>query len=93
MLWLESNADCILTDSGGIQKEAYYLGVRCITLRNESEWIETVESCWNILVGANTNKIIDTFTNWRPQTNRVPFFGDGNAAQKISELLYEGGKI
>ncbi|HFE52419.1 MAG TPA: UDP-N-acetylglucosamine 2-epimerase (non-hydrolyzing), partial [Bacteroidetes bacterium] len=58
-LQLERAAAKILTDSGGIQKEAYFFGIPCITLREETEWVETVEDGWNVLVGADTNRILD----------------------------------
>jgi len=87
MLQLEANADCILTDSGGVQKEAYWLGVRCITLREETEWIETVSYDWNRLVGIDRTAILDAVHNWRPAGERPDFYGDGHAADKIKELL------
>jgi UDP-GlcNAc3NAcA epimerase len=80
MLWLESNADCILPGSGGIQKEAYWLGVRCITLREETEWVETVQAGWNRLVGVNPCAIIDAVNHWLPEKERIPIFGGGNVA-------------
>jgi len=87
MLQLEANANCILTDSGGVQKEAYWLGVRCITLREETEWIETVTAGWNKLVGVETAEIIATVQNWFPLTERPALFGDGRAANKIKQIL------
>jgi len=87
MLLLESNADCILTDSGGMQKEAYWLGVRCITLRDETEWIETVRLGWNKLVGANSEAIVDALKNWHPIGEHQPVYGDGHTAEKIGEIL------
>ena len=58
-LLLEKHAVAIVTDSGGMQKEAYFFKTPCITLRDETEWIETLKSGWNILTGADTNKIVE----------------------------------
>lgn len=87
MLILEENADCILTDSGGIQKEAYLLGVRCITLRDDTEWVETVEAGWNTLAGANTDQICNAYETWFPEGERDSLYGDGHAAEKIQAVL------
>ncbi len=89
MLELESNADCIVTDSGGVQKEAYLLGIRCVTLREETEWVETVHSGWNKLVGADSEAIIRTIMDWQPTGKRPQYFGDGTAAIKIIKIIEE----
>lgn len=87
MLALQENASAILTDSGGVQKEAYLLGVRCITLREETEWVETVEAGWNRLVGVDTSKIKNVFETWFPNTQRTALYGDGSAAKEITGIL------
>lgn len=84
---LECQAEAILTDSGGVQKEAYLLQVPCITLREETEWIETVEDGWNVLVGSNTDFIVKMAHEFRPNKKQRQLFGDGTAAQKIVEIL------
>lgn len=87
MLKLEANAGKILTDSGGIQKEAYILGVPCITMRENTEWVETVDSGWNVLVGANYEKIIESIKNFCGGTCKNSVFGTGDASEKICEIL------
>lgn len=87
MLKLESNARKILTDSGGVQKEAYMLGVPCITLRENTEWVETIEEGWNILTGADYEKIKKSIVEFNAPEKSIEIFGDGNAARKINELL------
>jgi len=87
ILQLQENADCILTDSGGMQKEAYLLGVRCITLREETEWVETVSAGWNSLAGVDAKRIQSLYETWKPQAERPLLYGDGNSAEKISQLL------
>lgn len=92
MIMLELNCKKILTDSGGVQKEAFFLGKPCITLRDETEWVETVENGWNVLVGADTNKIINAINNFTLKTEKLSYFGNGNAAGKITEILSRGRK-
>ena len=90
MLTLERNAKAILTDSGGVQKEAYWLGIPCLTFRNETEWGETIESGWNVLVGTDVEKIVkevDRLEQGRPIKKRIGIFGDGEAGRKIVLIL------
>lgn len=87
MVMLESNSKKIVSDSGGVQKEAFFLDVPCITLRDETEWVETVENGWNILVGANKNKIKDAILEFSPSREKINSFGDGKAANKIVGIL------
>ncbi|RFQ09835.1 UDP-N-acetylglucosamine 2-epimerase (non-hydrolyzing), partial [Pseudomonas sp. ATCC 13867] len=61
MIWLIDNCHVVMTDSGGLQKEAYFFNKPCITLRDETEWVETVETGWNRLVGASTENIENAF--------------------------------
>ena len=90
MLVLEENARLILTDSGGMQKEAYFFGVPCITLRPETEWIETVEAGWNILTGARIAEIHCALRSFTLPDKRPPLFGSGTAALEIVRVLAEG---
>lgn len=89
MLMLEANARFILTDSGGIQKEAYFLETRCLTLRPETEWVETLTDGWNVLVGRDYQKTLDTIQQKRKLPAPRPVFGDGHAAEKIAKILQE----
>ena len=88
MLALERNARLILTDSGGIQKEAFFLKVPCITLRPETEWVETVTLGCNVLVGSDRQAIAEAIRthNW-PTNQPAPVFGEGNAGQLIANIL------
>jgi UDP-N-acetylglucosamine 2-epimerase (non-hydrolysing) len=87
MLLLEKSAKKIITDSGGVQKEAYLLGVPCITLRDGTEWVETVEDGWNILVGPNREEIVDAARGFEPDHERQDVFGKGDASARIAELV------
>lgn len=87
MLALEQNARMILTDSGGIQKEACWLGVPCITLRSETEWVETVAAGWNVVVGADRERIVAAVRGFVPPAGRPLVYGDGRAAAQIVTIL------
>ena len=89
MVALEGNARLIVTDSGGVQKEAYFHAVPCITLRDETEWVETVESGWNTLTGADKLKILTAVSDQKQRQDITPaaMYGDGHAAQAIARLL------
>ena len=88
MIALEQAAKVIITDSGGVQKEAYFYQTPCITMRDETEWVETVASGWNQLVGANKADIVSAFESRRtPSMNEISPYGDGNAASKILNIL------
>jgi UDP-N-acetylglucosamine 2-epimerase len=87
MVMLEANASLIATDSGGVQKEAFFLGVPCVTLREETEWPETVECGWNVLAGADPERIVAAAKRPTPQGERPLLFGDGHAAEKIVRSL------
>jgi UDP-N-acetylglucosamine 2-epimerase len=87
MLVLEENAEAIVTDSGGVQKEAYFAGRPCITLRTTTEWTETVDARWNVLVGADPAAIASAMRDFRPRGERPALFGDGHAAERVVRLL------
>jgi UDP-N-acetylglucosamine 2-epimerase len=87
MLMLEGNARIIATDSGGVQREAYFLGVPCLTLRDETEWTETVVAGWNTLVGADPARILAGWASFVPPTYRPPVFGDGHAGDRIAGFV------
>lgn len=87
MLALEASALMILTDSGGVQKEAYFHGVPCLTLRPETEWVETVDAGWNRVVNLDGMMIREAAeSQWWPD-ERPALYGEGNAAEKIAEIL------
>jgi UDP-GlcNAc3NAcA epimerase len=86
-IFLQKNAKKVLTDSGGIQKEAYILKVPCITIRDNTEWIETVEDGWNVLVGSNKEMILNSIINFKPKGKQRMVFGDGQASKKIVNIL------
>ncbi|HLW01579.1 MAG TPA: UDP-N-acetylglucosamine 2-epimerase (non-hydrolyzing) [Ktedonobacterales bacterium] len=88
MLALVQAASQVATDSGGLQKEAFLLGTPCVTLREETEWPETLEGGWNILVGSRPEAIIEAFKRPQPQPLSRHPFGEGDAAQRIAAFLH-----
>jgi UDP-N-acetylglucosamine 2-epimerase len=86
MLALLSQAVTLFTDSGGLQKEAFVLKIPCVTLREETEWLDTLEDGWNVLAGSDPVKIVEASRRLTPLRQAMPF-GDGNAAKKIVDAL------
>lgn len=87
MLVLEKNSRKIITDSGGIQKEAYFFKVPCITLRTITEWKETIENGFNTLVGADPEKIKESIKNFKISQKSVELYGKGDTSKKIVDIL------
>ena len=91
MVMLEQAASLILTDSGGVQKEAFFYKTPCITLRDETEWVETVELGWNQVAGANMDEILNAFNNKdiHKSIKQYEPYGDGFSANKIIQIINE----
>lgn len=92
MVWLIDNCKYVMTDSGGLQKEAYFFNKQCITLRDETEWIELVEHGFNFLVGANKDKILNACSNsseFSRRSDRLNLYGSGNASTIIAKNLID----
>ena len=87
---LAAQARVILTDSGGLQKEAYWHGVPCVTLRPSTEWVDTVETGANTLVDDDPDRLVEAVAAARMPDERPPLYGDGHAAEKIAEALDSG---
>jgi UDP-N-acetylglucosamine 2-epimerase (non-hydrolysing)/UDP-GlcNAc3NAcA epimerase len=81
------NARAVVTDSGGAQKEAYFHGVPCITLRDTTEWVETVDGGFNTLTGMDPAKVRAALADLSMPAERPPFYGDGHAADAIARAI------
>ena len=91
MVWLLDNSKMVITDSGGLQKEAFFFKKPCITLRDETEWIELVDNNFNILAGADKGKILEIFKNHKFNNNfDVNLYGNGKASENICKELLNG---
>jgi UDP-N-acetylglucosamine 2-epimerase len=86
-LELARNARAVLTDSGGVQKEAYLLETRCVTLRDTTEWVETVDAGWNVLVDLDADAALRALDRPVPAGARPGLYGGGNAAGRICDVL------
>lgn len=89
LIKLAANARAVLTDSGGLQKEAYLLGTPCITLRDRTEWVETVETGWNGLADLDGGAVVAALEH-PPEGERPDLYGGGKAATRIVQVLEEG---
>jgi len=89
MIWLIKNCQLVMTDSGGLQKEAYFFKKYCVTLRDETEWIELVENGYNILAGTDENNILKIVNEFRDKlfNDKTNLYGGGNSARHITENL------
>ncbi|MCL4869961.1 MAG: UDP-N-acetylglucosamine 2-epimerase (non-hydrolyzing) [Anaerolineae bacterium] len=89
MIVLEDNARLIATDSGGVQREAYFLSKPCLTLRDETEWTETVTAGWNRLMPLDLATVLDAWQHFTPPAEQPPIFGEGKAGERIGQLIEE----
>ncbi|MCU4504084.1 UDP-N-acetylglucosamine 2-epimerase (non-hydrolyzing) [Acinetobacter sp. WU_MDCI_Abxe161] len=88
MVWLEVHSEFIVTDSGGVQKEAYFHNKLCVTLREETEWVELVNNGYNVLVGSNSDLIHSSLVNESPNKISIKdIYGNGNTAENIVKVL------
>ncbi len=87
MIWLENNCSIVCTDSGGVQKEAYFFQKPCLTLRDETEWVELVDTGWNTLVGCNEEAIIQGIREFKSPKDNLALYGDGNSSKLIVDEL------
>jgi UDP-N-acetylglucosamine 2-epimerase len=86
-LVLAKHARAVLTDSGGVQKEAYLLGTRCVTLRDTTEWVETLEQGWNVLVDLDRDAALAALEREPPPAERPELYGGGRAGERICDVL------
>jgi UDP-GlcNAc3NAcA epimerase len=89
MLELESKSICVITDSGGVQKEAYFMKKPCITLRDQTEWVETLEGGWNKLVGTNKGDILNAYRSLTIPDSHPQYYGTGQAGGLILKRLFQ----
>ncbi len=92
MLWLLENCRLVMTDSGGVQKEAYFFQKPCVTLRDQTEWVELVDAGVNTLAGADSARILAAYAAMKTCSIPAPtLYGDGHSARKIVETLMRNG--
>lgn len=89
LLQLAKNSKVIITDSGGLQKEAYFLKTPCVTLRDETEWTETLINGWNILFDPMSSDLLNTVNSLAIPSNWLPHYGKGNASEIIAQDIYD----
>jgi len=87
MIAYESACSAVITDSGGVQKEAFFFRKPCITMRDSTEWIELVETGWNTLTGTDSDKIVNAVKNLHTPAEYPNLYGDGKCAEKICDVL------
>ena len=87
MVWLEANCRLVATDSGGVQKEAYFFGKPCVTMRDETEWVELVEAEWNRLVGADARAIVEAITESTTGQSNQALYGNGHTGDDVVACL------
>ena len=89
MIMLLKNCELVITDSGGVQKEAFFFGKQCITLREETEWVELLENGFNVLVGSDLNKLTEAFESYKTRNSdfSIDLYGNGQAAETIADAI------